>query len=94
MEHDIQINASDHASAVFKKMFPNSKIEQKYECGQTKTLAIINIMAETSQQHICSRVEKVAIHSSIWWNNVSASQLYPKLLTYYDDIVETNYKLN
>ena len=45
VEHNIQISASDHASTVFKKMFPDSQIAAKYGCGRTKTSAIINVMA-------------------------------------------------
>ena len=86
MEHNIQISASDHASTVFKKMFPDSQIAAKYGCGRTKTSAIINVMADTSQQDICRQVQQqpftLATDGS---NDGTSSQLYPVLLTYYDD---------
>ena len=54
VEHNLPISASDHAGAVFKRMFPDSEIAQKYGCGRTKTSPVVNVMAETSQHDICS----------------------------------------
>ena len=39
--HNIPFQASDHATKLFRRMFPDSEVAQKFSCGQTKTTAII-----------------------------------------------------
>ena len=34
VEHNMQLSASDHAGACFRKMFPDSKIACQYACAQ------------------------------------------------------------
>lgn len=40
-KHNIAFLASDHATKLFRKMFPDSEIAKKFTCGQTKTTAIV-----------------------------------------------------
>lgn len=40
-KHNIAFLASDHATKLFPKMFPDSEIAKKFSCGRTKTTAII-----------------------------------------------------
>ena len=40
-KHNIAFLASDHATKLFAKMFPDSEIAKKFACGRTKTTAII-----------------------------------------------------
>ena len=42
MEHNLPFEASNHAGPLFRKMFPDSEIAQKYGCAATKTAAIVN----------------------------------------------------
>ena len=41
VEHNLPISTADHASKLFKAMFPDSKIVNKYKCGRTKTTHIL-----------------------------------------------------
>lgn len=36
VEHNCPLSVSDHASKLFKKMFPDSKIAEQYGCARTK----------------------------------------------------------
>ena len=40
-KHNIAFLASDHATKLFRKMFPDSEIAKKFSCGRTKTTAIV-----------------------------------------------------
>ena len=40
-KHNIAFLASDHATMLFHKMFPDSEIARKFSCGRTKTTAIV-----------------------------------------------------
>ena len=42
VEHNLPFEASNHAGPLFRKMFPDSEIAQKYGCAATKTAAIVN----------------------------------------------------
>ena len=52
VEHNLAFNASDHATKLFPKMFPDSEIAKKFACGRTKTTVILsgfwNMMLEMS----------------------------------------------
>lgn len=39
--HNIPFQASDHATKLFHRMFPDSEVAKKFSCGHTKTAAII-----------------------------------------------------
>ena len=40
-KHNLAFLASDHATKLFPKMFPDSKIAKSFACGRTKTTAIV-----------------------------------------------------
>ena len=40
-KHNIAFLASDHATKLFTKMFPDSEIAKQFACGRTKTTAIL-----------------------------------------------------
>ena len=40
-KHNIAFLASDHATKLFPKMFPDSEIAEQFSCGRTKSNAII-----------------------------------------------------
>ena len=52
VEHNLPVAASDHATTLFKKMFPDSKIASKYSCCRTKTSGIIQELASDTQTTI------------------------------------------
>ena len=37
VEHELPLTTADHAVKLFRNMFSDSKIENKYRCGRTKT---------------------------------------------------------
>ena len=37
VEHNLPLSTADHAAKLFRNMFPDSKIVNKYRCGRTKT---------------------------------------------------------
>lgn len=41
VEHNLPLATADHTSKLFKSMFPDSKIANKYSCGRTKTSHIL-----------------------------------------------------
>ena len=40
-KHNLPFQSSDHATKLFRRMFPDSEIAKKFSCGHTKTAAII-----------------------------------------------------
>ena len=41
-KHNLSFQASDHATKLFKVMFPDSNIAKKFACGHTKMAAIVS----------------------------------------------------
>ena len=41
-KHNLSFQASDHATKLFKVMFPDSSIAKKFACGHTKTAVIVS----------------------------------------------------
>ena len=41
-EHNLPFSVGDHLTKLVKKAFPDSKIAEKFQCGHTKTAAIVN----------------------------------------------------
>ena len=41
-EHNLPFSVGDHLTKLVKKAFPDSKIAERFQCGHTKTAAIIN----------------------------------------------------
>ena len=39
--HNISFQASDHATKLFRRMFPDSEVAKKFSCGHTKTASTI-----------------------------------------------------
>ena len=42
VQHNLSFLTADHLAPMYSKMFPNSKIAQKFRCAETKTTAILN----------------------------------------------------
>ena len=53
----MQLSASDHAGACFRKMFPDSKIASQYACARTKTSHIVGTLAESDASSLASRMK-------------------------------------
>ncbi|XP_072173823.1 uncharacterized protein [Diadema setosum] len=52
IEHNLPLAVADHASRLFRKMFPDSDIAKKYGCGRTKTSYIVETLAMDTKQNI------------------------------------------
>ena len=42
VEHELPLNTADHAAKLFRNMFPDSKIRNKYRSGRTKTAHMLS----------------------------------------------------
>jgi hypothetical protein len=52
-EHQLSFKISDHASKLFKVMFPDSQIAKQFKCGRTKAKSILcESVAPNLQEHI------------------------------------------
>jgi len=54
---NLPITASDMISSVVKKAFPDSKIASRYQCGRSKTTALIKHMAAEIKDEISDRMK-------------------------------------
>ena len=48
VEHNLSIAVADHVTKLLPRMFPDSEITQKFQCSQTKTMALIKMQIQTS----------------------------------------------
>jgi len=58
VEHGIPISVSDHAGKLFRQMFPDSQIAQKYASGRTKTTHIIETLGAESKKKILNNIRQ------------------------------------
>lgn len=58
VEHNIAINATDHAGPLFRKMFPDSNIAKQYGAARTKTSHIVASLAEQDATALASNMKK------------------------------------
>ncbi len=59
VEHNLAFNASDHATKLFPKMFPDSEVAKKFACGRTKTAAVIKgALAPNLSEKMLANLEK------------------------------------
>ena len=53
VEHNVPLAASDHAGALFKSMFPDSKIAAGYSAARTRTTALLNVLLDQVWLTLC-----------------------------------------
>ena len=85
IEHNLNVASSDHAGPLFRRMFPDSKIAAKYGCARTKTAAIIYVMGKSTAAIATSTRTGPFSLSTDGSNDGGSEQLYPVLLTYFDE---------
>jgi hypothetical protein len=61
VEHDIPFAAANHAGDLFKKMFPDSKIAKGFQCGRTKTTALVAFQAREIAMNIAKCLHFVCL---------------------------------
>lgn len=52
VEHNIPISAVDHASQLFKMMFPGNSVSKEFACGRTKATAIIKACSNDLKEQV------------------------------------------
>ncbi|KAL8593255.1 hypothetical protein ACOMHN_009909 [Nucella lapillus] len=57
VEHNLPISASDHAGPLFRAMFPNSEIAQRYGCARTKTTSLLQTCSSTHQDALAEQMK-------------------------------------
>lgn len=57
IEHNLPISVADHASKLFPKMFPDSKISAKYSCGRSKSGAVVNELSAIKKEEIAQNLK-------------------------------------
>ena len=81
IEHNIPVSAADHAGPLFRRMFPDSKIAQGYQCGRTKTTALIHHQAKEVSSDVVSKANEVFSLSTDGSNDAS-DKFFPVVLSH------------
>lgn len=85
VEHNVPLAASDHARELFKAMFPDSKVAEKYSCARTKTTAISKCLAEDLSMNLAGHMKTHPFSLATDGSNDNGSdQLYPVVVRYYN----------
>ena len=71
-EHNIAFQASDHATKLFHRMFPDSEVAKRFACSHTKTAAII-------KEALGPHYTKKAIHDMAEFFSVMMDELNDKV---------------
>lgn len=85
IEHNLPIAVADHASLIFKKMFPKCDVAKRFACGRTKMTAIIKEMAVDCKKTFEENVKNSVFALSIDGSNDTDSQLYPIVITFLNE---------
>ena len=84
VEHNILISAADHAGPLLKKMFPDSKIAQRFQCARTKTSVLIKHNASSISTDIVQK-SCYLIWLSTDGSNDNSDKFFLIILTHSDD---------
>ena len=55
VEHKLPLTTANHAAKLFRNMFPDSKIVNKYRCGRMKTMYVL---AEAASKQITTDLKE------------------------------------
>ena len=58
VEHNLPLSVADHATKIFKEMFPDSDIAKSYSSGRSKSTAIVQELSLMKQEIITSQIQK------------------------------------
>lgn len=84
VEHNIPLAVADHVGPLLKAMCPDSKIIANYACKRTKTTAIVQTLAESSQEEIVKNAVSSAFSiATDGSHNAGEETLYPVVVTAY-----------
>jgi len=69
VEHNLPLSVASHATQLFKRMFPDSKIAAKYQCGRTKATHILNsAVAKDSITRRINLLNSEDDNACQWWS--------------------------
>ena len=78
---NLPITAADSFNRVLKKVFNDSKIAAGYECGQSKTTALIKTMADEASDSLSERMKVNPFSLSTDGSNDQRLKQYPVVIT-------------
>jgi hypothetical protein len=86
VEHGLPLAVTDHVGPLFKRMFPDSKIAEKYACARTKSSNIVRCLAEDTSRKIAEAMKtgpfSIATDGSCDYDD---KKLYPVCVRYFDN---------
>ena len=56
VEHKMPLAVSDHATKLFRQMFPDSQIAKSFQCGRTEMTALVQMQADSKAKGIAKDV--------------------------------------
>ena len=85
IEHGLPLAVADHIGPLFKRMFPDSKIAEKYACARTKSSHIVRCLAEDTSLKIAEAM-KIGPFSIVTDGSCDYDdkKLYPVCVRYFD----------
>ena len=88
IEHSLPLAVADHASKLFKRMFPDSEIAKKYGSGRTKTSFLIDCLADDSKKKVIETLKNSYFSlSTDGSTDYDDYKLYPVCVRYFDNDV-------
>lgn len=87
LEHNIPLAAADHASSLFRAMFPESAEVKKFACGRTKAGHLVREIASDSTQKIANIIRDEAFTLATDGSNDTDNHMYPVVVTFFDQCV-------
>lgn len=85
LEHNLPLAVADHVGPLVRKMFPKCETAKRFGSGRTKTAAIIRKMASVKKNSLVNILQHTVFSISTDGSNDSDSQLYPIVVTYFDN---------
>ena len=92
VEHNLPLAVSDHATKLFRQMFPDSQIAKSFQCGRTKMTALVQMQADSKAKGIAKDVASNPFTLATDGSNDKSDKFYPIILRYIDsagDICES-----
>ena len=80
VENNIPISVSDHATKLFKVMFPDSGIAMKFSSCRTKTTALLKFGAKTVEDEVVKSVNQKSLALCTDGSNDKKEKFYPIIL--------------
>ena len=78
---NLPITAADRITKVVKNAFPDSKIAAKYECGRTKTTALVKCLAEDVEDDIVVKMKSGPYCLSTDGSNDQRNKQFPVVIS-------------